>query len=163
MRYKEDNQLNKHLGKTPFLSLPFTPDTSPPLLSLSPLPWLSPQVPLCPWGETVLVQELGVGARRFLSAAPSSSFLLLPRGPLHGPQAPQGCACPTVGTFRGCSPLRGVPALVWRASFQECISSRVPSNAPFPMPPAVSFLACCHTPPLVLPVVLSATGSILLS
>lgn len=104
MRYKEDNQLNKHLGKTPFLSLPFTPDTSPPLLSLSPLPWLSPQVPLCPWGETVLVQELGVGARRFLSAAPSSSF------------------CSHVGPSTGHRPLKGVPAPLWAPSEAAVLS-----------------------------------------
>lgn len=134
MTYKEDNQLNTW-GK--LLSSPF------PSLQIPPLPWMSPQVTLHPVGEAAVVQEPGVGAWRFVSAAPFS-FLLLPREPLHQPRFPQGCPCPGVGTATGCSALRGLPALVQRAFFEKRISSHIPNSVPFPVPPPMSFSTLSH-------------------
>lgn len=56
------------------------------------------------------------------------SFLLLSCG--FSPWPPQGCPCPVVGTSTGRGPFRGVPAPVWRVSFQKCISSCVHNSCP---------------------------------
>lgn len=88
---------------------------------------LAPQV-MCPLDEAVVVQEVGVGTWRFLSAHLFCSHV----GPLHGPLkavpvpvwAPPQAAIPS-----------GVSLLQCGVSFQECISSCICNSCPFSMLP----------------------------